>query len=46
VSGSLVLKLGGELLETAADRARIAALAGSAATHRPLEELYDSDLRA
>jgi len=36
VSGSLVLKLGGELLETPADRARIAALASSVATHRPL----------
>ena len=32
----LVLKLGGELLETAADRARIAALASGAAAERPL----------
>ena len=36
MSGSLVLKLGGELLESAADRARIAALASSVAAHRPL----------
>jgi acetylglutamate kinase len=36
VSGSLVLKLGGELLETPADRARIAALAAEVASHRPL----------
>ena len=36
MSGSLVLKLGGELLETAADRARIAALASAVASHRPL----------
>jgi acetylglutamate kinase len=36
MSGPLVLKLGGELLESAADRARIAGLAGSIAPHRPL----------
>lgn len=36
MSGSLVLKLGGELLETPQDRARIAALAAGLATHRPL----------
>ena len=36
MSGSLVLKLGGELLETPADRARIAALASAVASHRPL----------
>ncbi len=36
MSGSLVLKLGGELLETPADRARIAALAVAVASHRPL----------
>jgi acetylglutamate kinase len=36
VSGPLVLKLGGELLESAADRARIASLASALALHRPL----------
>ena len=36
MSGALVLKLGGELLETPADRARIAALASAVAAHRPL----------
>lgn len=36
MNGPLVLKLGGELLETAADRARIASLAGEIAAHRPL----------
>ena len=36
MNGPLVLKLGGELLETAADRARIAALAATVAAHRPL----------
>jgi acetylglutamate kinase len=36
VSGPLVLKLGGELLETPADRARIAGLAVALAAQRPL----------
>jgi acetylglutamate kinase len=36
VTGSLVLKLGGELLETTADRARIAGLVASVAAHRPV----------
>lgn len=36
MSGPLVLKLGGELLETPADRARIAALASAIGAHRPL----------
>ena len=36
MSGPLVLKLGGELLETPHDRRRIAALAGAIAVHRPL----------
>jgi acetylglutamate kinase len=36
VNGPLVLKLGGELLENAADRGRIAALAASIASHRPV----------
>jgi acetylglutamate kinase len=36
VSGTLVLKLGGELLETTDQRRRIAALAAAAATHRPV----------
>jgi acetylglutamate kinase len=36
MSGSLVLKLGGELLETPQDRAKIAALAAGIATHRPV----------
>jgi acetylglutamate kinase len=36
VNGPLVLKLGGELLESAADRGRIAALAAAVASHRPL----------
>jgi acetylglutamate kinase len=36
VNGPLVLKLGGELLESAADRGRIAALAAAIASHRPL----------
>jgi acetylglutamate kinase len=36
VSGPLVLKLGGELLETPADRARVASLAGAIAAQRPL----------
>ncbi len=35
MSGSLVLKLGGELLETAADRARVARLAAAIVAHRP-----------
>jgi acetylglutamate kinase len=36
MSGPLVLKLGGELLETAADRARVASLAGAIAAQQPL----------
>lgn len=36
MNGPLVLKLGGELLETAADRDRIASLASSIASNRPL----------
>ena len=36
MNGPLILKLGGELLESAADRARIASLAASIAAHRPL----------
>jgi acetylglutamate kinase len=36
MNGPLVLKLGGELLETAADRARIAQRAAALAAHRPL----------
>jgi len=36
VNGPLVLKLGGELLEGAADRGRIAALTASIASHRPV----------
>jgi acetylglutamate kinase len=36
MNGPLVLKLGGELLEAPADRARIAALSVSTAAHRPL----------
>src|SRR5262245_52604888 len=36
MNGPLVLKLGGELLETQGDRARIASLAASIAAHRPL----------
>lgn len=36
MNGPLVLKLGGELLENAADRARIASLAVEIAAHRPL----------
>lgn len=36
MNGPLVLKLGGELLEGAADRGRIAALAAAIASHRPL----------
>lgn len=36
MSGPLVLKLGGELAETAADRHRIASLASSIAANRPL----------
>lgn len=36
MTGPLVLKLGGELLERPADRARIAALASVLAAHRPL----------
>ncbi len=36
MNGPLVLKLGGELLESAADRARIAAAAGAIALRRPL----------
>ena len=36
VTRPLVLKLGGELLETAADRARIAALASAVVAIRPL----------
>lgn len=36
MTGPLVLKLGGELLESAADRARVAALASNVVTERPL----------
>lgn len=36
MNGPLVLKLGGELLETPADRVRTGALAASVAAHRPL----------
>ena len=36
MNGPLILKLGGELLESPADRARIASLAASIAAHRPL----------
>jgi acetylglutamate kinase len=36
VTGSLVLKLGGELLETPADRTRIAGLVATVAAHRPV----------
>jgi len=36
VSGPLVLKLGGELIETPADRQRIASLASAVAANRPL----------
>jgi acetylglutamate kinase len=36
VTGPLVLKLGGELLESAVDRARLAALAAHVVTERPL----------
>lgn len=36
MNGPLVLKLGGELLETAADRTRIASLASAIAAQRPL----------
>ena len=36
MSGPLVLKLGGELLDTAADRTRIASLATAIAAYRPL----------
>ena len=36
MNGPLILKLGGELLESPADRARIASLAGAIAAHRPL----------
>src|SRR5262245_48860905 len=36
VNGPLVLKLGGELLETADARVRIAALTASIASHRPV----------
>jgi acetylglutamate kinase len=36
VNGPLVLKLGGELIETPADRARIGELAASIASHRPI----------
>jgi acetylglutamate kinase len=36
MNGPLVLKLGGELLESGADRARIASLAAAIAAHRPL----------
>jgi len=40
VSGALVLKLGGELLESAADRARIASFAASVAPSRPLVVIH------
>ena len=36
MNGPLVLKLGGELLESPADRSKLAALAASIASHRPL----------
>ena len=36
MTGSLVLKLGGELLETPTDRSRIAGLVASVAAHRPV----------
>jgi acetylglutamate kinase len=36
MSGPLVLKLGGELIETAGDRQRIARLAASLLSHRPI----------
>ena len=36
MTGPLVLKLGGELIETPADRSRIAGLASTVAAHRPL----------
>jgi acetylglutamate kinase len=36
VNGPLVLKLGGELLESSADRGRIGDLAAATASHRPL----------
>ena len=36
MTGPLVLKLGGELLERPSDRARVAALAAAVAAHRPL----------
>jgi acetylglutamate kinase len=36
VTGPLVLKLGGELLESAVDRARVGALAANVVTERPL----------
>ena len=40
MSGSLVLKLGGELLETATDRGRIAGLVAAAAAHRPVVVIH------
>lgn len=36
MSGPLVLKIGGELLETTADRTHVASLASAIAAHRPL----------
>jgi acetylglutamate kinase len=36
VNGPLVLKLGGELIETPADRSRVASLVASIASHRPV----------
>jgi len=36
VNGPLVLKLGGELIETPADRVRVASLVASVASHRPV----------
>jgi acetylglutamate kinase len=36
VNGPLVLKLGGELIETSADRARVASLVAATASHRPV----------
>jgi len=44
MSGPLVLKLGGELLESAADRARIASLASAIARHRPLVVVHGGGL--
>ena len=44
MNGPLILKLGGELLESPADRARIASLAASIAAHRPLVIIHGSAL--